>query len=50
MAEPALDLLHAGMNPVAEGNGLFRTETGRRVNVKKIEKARKEDQTANGKK
>jgi hypothetical protein len=50
MAESALDLLHAGMNPVAEGDGLFRTETGRRVNVKKIEEARKEDQTANGKK
>ena len=50
MTEPALDVLHGGMNPVAEGDELFRTETGRRVNVKKIEKARKEDQTANGKK
>ena len=50
MAEPALDVLHAGMNPVAEGDGLFRSETGRRVNVKKIEKARKETQTAKGKK
>ena len=50
MAELALDVLYPGMNPVAEGDGLFRAETGSRVNVKKIEKARKETQTAKGKK
>ena len=50
MAELALDVFYAGMNPVAERDGLFRTETGRRVNVKKIEKAHKENQAANGKK
>lgn len=50
MAEPALDVLHTGVNPVAEGEGLFRTETGGRIEIKKIEKTRKEDQTANGKK
>jgi len=50
MAEPALDVLHAHMNPVAERDGLFGTKTDRRVKVKKIEKARNENQTANGKK
>jgi hypothetical protein len=50
MAEPALDILHPGMYPVAEGDGLFRAQTGRRVYVKKVEESRKEHKTAKGKK
>ena len=50
MAELALDILHTSMNPVAEGDGLFRAETRCRVNIEKIEKARKENQAAYGKK
>jgi hypothetical protein len=50
MAELALDVFYTGMNPVAEGDGLFRAQTGCRVNIEKVEKARKENQAADGKK
>jgi hypothetical protein len=46
MTESALDVLHAGMDPVTEGDRLCRTETCRRINVKKIEKAHKKTQAA----
>jgi hypothetical protein len=49
MAERALDRLYAGMDLMAEGNRLFRTETGRRINIEKIEEAQQENQAADRK-
>jgi hypothetical protein len=36
MAEPAIDLLHSRMNPVAEENGLFHAQSLIRVDIEKI--------------
>jgi hypothetical protein len=46
MAELALDLLDPAVDPVAEGYGLFRTEVLSGVNVKEIQKNKKEKETA----
>jgi hypothetical protein len=46
MTEFALDLLHPGVNPVAERDRLFRSKTFDRHEVKKIEPDRDDSQTA----
>jgi len=48
MAEPALDRLDTGMDPVAERDRLFGTDPGCRRDVKKIEKTQNQQHAQSG--